>query len=521
MKKITLSFLLLSFLVVGKISAQDQRVYSQFFMNPYVLNSGYVGSTGYSTLFGSYRQQWIGLDGAPAYAHVSFHTPLQNNLSIGGMAYNDQVGAITTSGAKVTGGYLLQLERKQFIRFGLSLGGGYTGYDVEAGNDPTLAKYAGTGTSYVTADLGVVYYYNDLNIGLSVPNLIGRDMVSPDGFSEIQLKPYENLLIQASYRYLLNKNLAIEPHVLYRFSTVNMPQFEVAAIAHIGHVVWAGLNYRQEYGIAALAGFKIQEQWAIGFSYEYGNTELAGYSSGTAEVSIGYNLGDKKKSQKQAQSFIQNFRRTKAQEDRAAQRRQQLAQQRAQQQREEEAVAVTTPAPTPATEEPVETPVQTEAEEATPAAEIAIVSETIDHSIPLKHRTNTAGEWEIGATYTQVRVDSSKISTVKWTDALTATPATSAELPPSTVRKGGHFLELPAGHHVVAGEFDDFQAAEDYSDEIFEMGYHGAIVGYVSKMKQYVVVVHKGATMRQAEEEQKVWSSRHNLDHVYILNVLN
>jgi len=55
------------------------------------------------------------------------------------------------------------------------------------------------------------------------------------------------------------------------------------------------------------------------------------------------------------------------------------------------------------------------------------------------------------------------------------------------------------------------------------MGYHGALVGHLESLKEkkYVVVVHKGATMKVAEEEQEKWSSRQNLDHVYILNVLN
>ncbi|UXP31858.1 type IX secretion system membrane protein PorP/SprF [Reichenbachiella agarivorans] len=528
MKKKIIPLLLLALTVVAQLNAQDQRVYSQFFMNPYVLNSAYVGSTGYTTAFGVYRQQWMGLEGAPSSAHISFNTPLENNLSIGAMASNDKMGAINTSAAKATAGYLLQLDKKQYLRIGFSFGGGYTSYDLEPGNDPTLAALAGSGTSFIMADLGASYYYKDLNVGISIPNLLGRNVVSTDGFSQVELKSYENIMLQANYRYLVNRDLVLEPHVIYRFSTVNMPQFEVAAIAHIGHVVWAGLNYRQQYGMAALLGFKIQETWALGFSYEYGNTELEGFSSGSLEVSLGYNIGKKKKNQKQAISFIQNFDKTKKQLDRAEQRRQQLAAQRqkAAEEAAKPAVAVVEkPQPTenntPATAVVPATTETTPEVVATTTSKEEFVSETLDPNIPLLERTTEAGVWELGATYIQTRADSSKTSTVKWHDALTATPVSDAELPPSTVRKGTHFLELPAGHHVVAGEFEDFQSAEDYSDEIFQMGYHGAIVGYVSALKQYVVVVHKGATMQIAMEEQEVWSQRHNLDHVYILNVLN
>lgn len=513
----------------SSLIAQDQIVYSQFFTNPYLINSAYVGSTGFSTFSGSFRQQWIGIDGAPTRGYVSFHTPLDNNLSIGGLAYNDSDGFINSSGAKVSAGYLMQLDRKQFLRFGFSVGGGYSSYDVEVGNDPTLATLSNS--SFLLADLGISYYYNNWNIGLSIPNLVGRELVSNESFSPIQFAPYENLTLNANYRHFINRDLSIEPHIIYRFSYVNMPQYEIATIVHIGHVVWAGVNYRQQAGAAALLGFKIKEEWAIGFAYEYGSTELDGFSSGSIEVSLGYNMGKKKKNQKQALSFINNFKKTKAQQQKEAARRQRLAQQRkkaAEERAKQTAVATATETETDnnSSDEQQDTSTQELANnniENNETNDEAVVREEIDHSIPVKVRTNETGKWELGTTYTQTKIDSSKASVIKWHDALTETPK-EIKLPPNTVRRGTkNALELPAGHHVIAGEFVDYESAEDYSDKIFQMGYHGSLVGHLESLeeKKYVVVVHKGATMSVAKEEQEKWSKRQNLDHVYILNVLN
>lgn len=534
MKRRISVFLLLTFLAGYDLVAQDQKVYSQFFMNPYVINPAYAGSTGYTTFFGVHRQQWLGLEGAPSYSHISFSTPMENNLSVGAMAFNNNENAIKTSGAKISAGYLMELDRKQFIRFGLSVGGGYTNYDVDAGIDPTLLALSST--SFLMADLGVSYYYENINVALSIPNLVGRNTVDTNGFSEIRVAPYEDLTLQANYKHLVNKDFAIEPHLIYRFSTVNLPQYEAAVIAHIGHVIWAGLNFRQDAGAGALFGIKIQEKGALGIAYEFGKTELEGFSSGTLEFSLGYQLGEKKKNQRQAISFIHTFKKSKHEKNKNKERSQYLAQQRAKaaEQRAQQAAAAqaaqqtatntgqtettTTetapPVTTTETTPPVTTPVTTNTE-----SQAEIVREEIDHSIPLKHRTTGEGVWEIGATYVQTRVDSTKTSTVKWHDALTDMPD-HAELPPNTVRKGTHFLELPAGHHVVAAEFDEFQEAEDYSDDLFERGFHGTIVGYVTAVKQYFVVVHKGATMAIAEEEQKKWSRLPGLSHVYIFNVV-
>ena len=522
MKKNILLILLFTCLTCYSLIAQDQKIYSQFFMNPYVINPAYAGSTGYTTVFGVYRQQWLGLEGAPAFSHLSFSVPLEKNISFGAMAFNNNENAIVTSGAKVTGGYLLQLDKKQFLRFGMSVGGGYTGYDVDAGIDPTLLALSST--SFLMADLGVSYYYENFNVALSIPNLIGRNTVDTNGFSEIQVEPYKDLTIQANYRHLVNKDFSIEPHLLYRFAIDNLPQYEAAVVAHIGHVIWAGLNYRQDYGAGALFGIKIQEQGAIGFAYEYGKSELDGATSGTFEVSLGLQIGDKKKKQKQAVSFIHNFKKSKSEKAKNSSRSEYLAQQRAkaaEQRRAQQAAAAAAAATqtaqqTTETTDPVTTPEPTEETQA------AVVSETIDHDTPLQHRTTDKGIWEIGATYIQTRTDSTKTKELKWHDALTDTPD-HAELPPNTHRRvPGNILELPAGHHVVAGEFDSYEEAEDYSDKIFEMGFHGSLVGHLESLedKKYVVVVHKGATMGIAMEEQEKWSKRKNLNHVYILNVV-
>ena len=519
MRQRVLLLLLLAWTAGFNVTAQDQRVYSQFFMNPYVINPGYVGSTGYSTLFVVHRQQWIGLEDAPALSHASYHTPINKTISFGGLVFNDNIGPINHSAFKATGGYLMKVDKRQYVRFGMSIGGGFTSYNVGETTDPTLLSLSST--SHIMADAGAVYYFDNISFGLAIPNLIGHRTISTDGF-DLQLKPHENLTINAGYRHLVNKSLAIEPHLLYRFSTVNMPQYEAAVMAHLGHVVWAGLGYRQDYGGSALFGVKVKETWAVGLAYEYGQNEFDGNTSGSIELSFGINLGKKKKDQKNnAISFIQNFDKTKVELDRAEERRQQVIAQRNQRKEDPPVKPKPIPSPTPIPAKESKIP-----EGMVASSDPGVIAEKLDKSIPIQQRMNE-GKMELGATYLQLKTDSSLISKVKWHDALTETPDGDIDLPDNTVRmkQGKHsLLELPAGHHVIAGEFSTLEEAEAYSDKIFNMGYHGANPAHAEGLegeKKWVVVVHKGATMAQAEEEQIKWSQRHQLAHVYILNVVD
>jgi hypothetical protein len=181
----------------------------------------------------------------------------------------------------------------------------------------------------------------------------------------------------------------------------------------------------------------------------------------------------------------------------------------------------------------------------------------IDIKTPLQERTNKDGVTEIGTTFFVTGTDGKVTKQVVWAAApavpdksftstlpnettikpsdntvveeKTETQVTTAASPAaqehlvissSKVKKGTHFLELPVGHHVVAAQFKNFQEAEDYSDTLFERGFHETIVGYVSAVGEYFVVVHKGATMEQAIQEQAKWKKLKDLDHVYIFNVV-
>ena len=78
-------FLLTALLFCGlqTLRAQEQQVYSQFFMNPYVYNPAYAGVEGHTAVFVMYRNQWAGIEGSPNIAHVAFHTPLKGGMSVG------------------------------------------------------------------------------------------------------------------------------------------------------------------------------------------------------------------------------------------------------------------------------------------------------------------------------------------------------------------------------------------------------------------------------------------------------
>ena len=95
--------------------------------------------------------------------------------------------------------------------------------------------------------------------------------------------------------------------------------------------------------------------------------------------------------------------------------------------------------------------------------------------------------------------------------------ATSNE--PMITKRGSHLLELPAGNYVIAGAFSVFQHAEDYSDELFQMGFHDTIVGFNSGRGYYYVVVYESGSLSQTRSKRDEFRKLPKLSKAWVLQV--
>lgn len=378
--------------------SQQPQVYNQFFMNPYMYNPAYAGVEGHSVLFVMYRNQWSNIQDAPKVTHASFHVPLKGGIALGGAAFNVSQGLLTTSAAKFTAGYLVNIDRTHFLRFGMSIGGGMNGLNLSEFDSPDDEAFNGfkDQSSFLIGDFGVTYHFGHFNVGFSLPNLFSYNPVTQKEVSVIGFSPTDNVLFKMNYRGHINDDIAIEPHVIYRYSAVIPHQFEGTLIAHLKHLVWVGASYRQDAGIVGLVGAKVKEKIGIGFAYEIGNPNISTDLGPTLEVNIGYHLGTKKDHAEHVSSFIKSHRLSAEQRAKEAEleRQKQLAALQASRVKEEsndDELSIAKPTKSSTLEEPkvdVEEP-----KEETPT-EVADWDHQEEHEEIT--RTNELGEEETG-----------------------------------------------------------------------------------------------------------------------------
>lgn len=74
------------------MSGQQDSQYTQYMYNPTIVNPAYAGSRDVMSIFGLYRAQWVGLEGAPKTGTLSMHTPIENSkIGLGFSLINDNI----------------------------------------------------------------------------------------------------------------------------------------------------------------------------------------------------------------------------------------------------------------------------------------------------------------------------------------------------------------------------------------------------------------------------------------------
>jgi type IX secretion system PorP/SprF family membrane protein len=298
------------FLAIGSTTAfgQDISNFTQFFINPYTLNPSYAGVEGRFALFAGYRKQWTTIDGSPAITNFSLHTPLSSKLNFGFSATSDKRGIAQVSAAMLTIGYVAVIDNSTSIRFGLSAGYGSNSVDLSNASstvtsDPAL-KTLLSSNSFLIGNAGISFHKNTFHGGVTIPNIFQPVYLSKDAFNVTALKPFQSIVIHASNRFYSNKDQTVfEPYLIYRLNNGLPSQLEAAAVLHLQHVMWVGASYKQQFGISGLLGFKIQNQFAVGFSYSLKNGGANQIPAPSYEIQLGYLAGNKRKNVN-AYSFV-------------------------------------------------------------------------------------------------------------------------------------------------------------------------------------------------------------------------
>ncbi|PSL47537.1 type IX secretion system PorP/SprF family membrane protein [Chitinophaga niastensis] len=332
MKNFVLTGLLM--LMAHVVHAQQQPHYTQYIMNPFIINPALAGIENYWDLRLSHRHQWVGMKGAPVTTYLTLQGPLRKSdyatasptgfdipgenprgkaywqdyttpaphPGVGLTILNDRTGPLNRF--SVTGAYAhhINLTPRTSISAGISVGMQQLTLDASKVEfydpaDPVISNTGLLNKWRPEVNAGLWLYSADYFVGVStlniIPQQIGFDNGKVVGDSVYRGKLIPHLFFTTGYRLWLNDDLNVMPSVMLKFITAMPLSVDVNAKFMYRDLLWMGASYRLHDGVAAMFGVNINSQINIGYSYDYTASSLNVVSKGSHEIMIGFLLGNK------------------------------------------------------------------------------------------------------------------------------------------------------------------------------------------------------------------------------------
>ncbi len=273
--------------------AQQDPQYTQYMYNPAVINPAYAGSVSNLQIFGLYRTQWVGLEGAPKTAHLSVTTPLTDNgLGLGVHFKNDHLGVMDENSLSIDLAYTVNLNYHYKLAFGLKGGGtlldvDYNKLHIYDGTDPIAQdniknKFSGN------IGAGVYLYSDKAYVGLSAPMILSSNVYNDNDYKVMKEKTHFYLM--GGYVFDINPDIQFKPAALAKVITGSPLQVDLTANFLFYNKFTVGAAYRWDASVSGLAGFQITEGLFIGYTYDADTSKLAKYHSGSHEIFMKFEL---------------------------------------------------------------------------------------------------------------------------------------------------------------------------------------------------------------------------------------
>ncbi len=286
-----MKILLVSFLLVATIAqAQQDPLYSQYLVNPLVINPAYAGLNNNMNIMAGYRTQWTGFDGHPETLTMSGHTSIVNNKAGAGLLIvQDRLGNSTTTEFTASFAYKLNLGETTFS-FGMQ--GGMQNFKAD---NSTLTLYdpgdpAFTGTERVSRfnlGAGAILKSERFLLGLSVPRLLPSTF--SNGGQEFQLYN-QHIYLFGAYVFYLNEHLRFKPSTLIRAVSGAPASYDLAMSLNINTAHTVGIFTRSFNTYGLLLQTMVKDKLRLGYVFEVPTSSSVGSKFSSHEIIVGLKL---------------------------------------------------------------------------------------------------------------------------------------------------------------------------------------------------------------------------------------
>lgn len=276
--------------------AQQDAQYTQYMYNTINVNPAYAGSRGVLSVFGMYRAQWVGLEGAPNTAAASIHSPIENSrVGLGLTVSNDQIGISERNTVSTDFSYTINTSDSYKLSFGLKGSASLLNVDYNKLNkyDKNDPKFQNNIDNQFSPNIGAgIYYHSDkLYAGVSVPFILETKHF--DDNTNSVAKDALHYYFIGGYVFDVSESTKFKPAFLIKSVKGAPLQADLTANFMFHDKFFVGGAWRWSAAVSGLVGFQVDSNWFVGYTYDSDTTKLANYNSGSHEIFLRYEFKGK------------------------------------------------------------------------------------------------------------------------------------------------------------------------------------------------------------------------------------
>lgn len=293
MIRISIIFLLISML--GQAYGQQRPMQSLYMFDPLLLNPAYAGNHVQLSATAIYRNQWVNFPGAPRTLTATVHSGFRDSRAgVGIIAGRDEIGIHGENSLYLAYSYKIPLSQYSNTTLSFGLQGGFNDFKSDYGKlnprNPT-DPFFGVVDRTMTWNFGAGLYLRSDKyfVGFSVPYGLNNKVVD--------FESLESEALQRRYFYLtggftkeLSKDVKLFPSTVIRFQEEAPLSFDFNLLTVLYDVVGFGVSYRLDDSVVGLFELQLNENFHVGYAYDFTTSDMARFSNGTHEIMVNYRI---------------------------------------------------------------------------------------------------------------------------------------------------------------------------------------------------------------------------------------
>lgn len=285
--------LLVLLLIPFSLTGQLTPVTSQYVLNPLLINPAYAGNRGDLNIASFYRNQWVGITGAPKTMSLAVDAPfLDSKLGLGLIITNDKFGVTKETHFSTNYSYKIRLNEGT-LSFGLGAGliTTNTAWSDLIAIDPGDENFLSDSRVFIVPDFSFGVYYSKLKYfaGFSIPRLVQYSFVPDKNRYTLMTDPTQyNYLLNAGLILNLSQKIKLLPSTLITISSREKVLYDLNAYVSFNDNFWTGVSYRSNNSVGILFQVALNNQLRVAYNYDFDFGNLGHYSNGSHEIMLRY-----------------------------------------------------------------------------------------------------------------------------------------------------------------------------------------------------------------------------------------